>query len=106
MLTGCGSSGGDGDASTSEFTGGTGTAVLSWAPPSTNTDGSPVSLTGFRVYIGTSPANLQYVRTVSALDTNTLIDGLPVGVYFFAVTAVSDTGAESALSNIETKTIS
>lgn len=64
-----------------------------------------MNLTAFRIYVGTSPGNLQHVSTVSETDTSTIIDGLPSGVYFFAVTAVSDTGAESPFSNIETKTI-
>ena len=85
---------------------GTGTAMLSWAPPATNTDGSPVDLLGFRVYLGSSPQNLQPIRLVSALDTSVVIDRLPVGQHYFAVTAVSLNGAESAFSNIENKTIS
>jgi hypothetical protein len=38
---------------------------------------------------------------VSELDTTVVIDKLPAGTHFFAVTAVSDTGAESVFSNIE-----
>ena len=106
ILAGCGSSGGGDSTAASGFTGGTGTAVLSWSPPSTNTDGSPVSLTGFNIYVGTSPSNLQPVLMVSAVETVTVLNGLPPGTYFFAVTAISNTGAESALSNVESKTIS
>lgn len=79
--------------------------MLSWAPPTTNTDGSPADLLGFRVYRGSSPQSLQPIRLVSALDTSVVIDSLPVGQHYFAVTAVSLNGAESAFSNIETKTI-
>lgn len=104
ILAGCGSGGGESTAA-SGFTGGTGTAVLSWSPPSTNTDGSPVSLTGFNIYVGTSPGNLKPILMVSATDTTTVLNGLLPGTYFFAVAAVSTTGAESALSNIESKTI-
>ncbi len=64
-----------------------------------------MNLAGFRIYVGTSPGDLQYLRTVGALDLTSTIDGLVPGTYFFAVTAVSDTGAESAFSNIESKTI-
>jgi hypothetical protein len=42
---------------------------------------------------------------VSAIDTSVLVDGLPVGTVYFAVTALSVSGAESAFSNIESKTI-
>lgn len=86
--------------------GGTGSALLSWAPPVTNNDGSPVDLMGFVIYVGSSPQNLQAVRMVSAIDTTVLIDSLPLGTYYFAVTAVNTNGAESAFSNIESKTIS
>jgi hypothetical protein len=107
VLAGCGGSGGGGESTAaSGFTGGTGTAVLSWSPPSTNTDGSPVSLKGFNIYVGTSPSNLQPVLMVSAVEMITVLNGLPSGTYYFAVTAISNTGAESALSNIESKTIS
>lgn len=104
ILTGCGSGDGESTAA-SPFTGGTGTAVLSWSPPSTNTDGSPVSLTGFNIYVGTSPGNLRPIRMVGATETTTVVNGLLPGTYFFAVAAISTTGAQSALSNIERKTI-
>ncbi|MFQ5754989.1 MAG: hypothetical protein ACE5H7_02730, partial [Acidiferrobacterales bacterium] len=52
---------------------GTGAAVLSWLPPVSNTDGSPVDLMGFMVYQGTSSGSLQAVRMVSAIDTTTVI---------------------------------
>lgn len=84
----------------------TGTAALSWSPPTTNTDGSPVSLTGFNIYVGTSLSGLQPVRMVSAIEMTTVINGLAPGTYFFAVTAISTTGAESTFSNIASKTIS
>lgn len=105
LVTGCGSGGGDSIAA-SGFTGGTGSAVLSWSPPTTNTDGSPVSVTGFNIYVGTSPSNLQAVLMVGALETTTVLNGLTPGTYFFAVTALSSTGAESSFSNIESKAIS
>lgn len=84
---------------------GTGAAVLSWLPPVSNTDGSPVDLMGFMIYQGTSSGNLQAVRMVSAIDTTTVIDNLLPGTHFFSVTAVSVTGAESSFSNVESKTI-
>lgn len=105
ILAGCGSGGSESTAA-SGFTGGTGTAVLSWSPPSTNTDGSPVTLTGFSIYVGTSPGNLKPIRMVGATETTAVLNGFLPGTYYFAVAAVSTTGAQSALSNIESKTIS
>jgi hypothetical protein len=104
IVAGCGSGGGESTAG-SGFTGGTGTAVLSWGPPSTNTDGSPVTLTGFNIYVGKSPGDLKPILMVGPTETTTVLNGLLPGSYFFAVAAVSSTGAESALSNIESKTI-
>lgn len=83
----------------------TGTAVLSWAPPTTNTDGSPVDLMGFVIYQGSSPANMTSLLMVGAIETTTVIDNLPSGTHFFAVAALSVSGAQSALSNIQSKTI-
>lgn len=106
-MAGCGSSGGS-DSGSVQVRGapvGTGTAMLSWAPPTTNTDGTPADLLGFRIYLGPSPQNLQPIRLVSALDTSVVIDSLSAGQHYFAVTAVSLNGAESAFSNIEAKTI-
>ena len=84
---------------------GTGEAVLSWSPPTTNTDGSPVDLMGFRIYAGEAPTNLQPTQFVNAIDTTAVINGLATGTYYFAVTAVGISGAESVVSNIESKTI-
>jgi hypothetical protein len=69
-----------------------GTADLSWIAPTTNEDGSPLNLASFSIYHGTSPSNLQKIASVD--------------IHYFAVTAVSDVAKESALSNVESKTIS
>jgi fibronectin type 3 domain-containing protein len=82
-----------------------GTADLSWIAPTTNEDGSPLALASFNVYRGTSPSNLQKVASVGASQNTFTATGLAAGTYYFAVTAVSDIGAESAFSNIESKTI-
>jgi hypothetical protein len=103
-IVGCNEGGGS-DTGGQPLSGGTGTALLSWAPPVANNDGSPVDLMGFVIYAGPSPQNLHAVRMVSAIDTSVLVDGLPVGTVYFAVTALSVSGAESAFSNIESKTI-
>lgn len=84
---------------------GTGTAVLSWSPPSANTDGSPVQLLGFVIYMGAAANDLRPLQMAGATDTNAVIDNLPVGTYYFAVTALAVSGAESAFSNIGTKII-
>jgi hypothetical protein len=69
------------------------TAVLAW-------DRSPDdSVTGYRVYYGTSPRN--YTNSIVAGNIlNTTISGLTSGMtYYFAVTAYDASGAESDFSN-------
>jgi trimeric autotransporter adhesin len=82
-----------------------GTADLSWIAPTTNEDGSPLTLASFNVYKGTSPSNLQKITSVGAGQTAFTVTGLAAGTYYFAVTAVSNTGAESTFSNVGNKTI-
>lgn len=105
VLVSCGGGSDSDGVNNSSFTSGTGTAVLSWTPPTMDTDGLPVDLAGFGIYTGPSAGNLQFRTMVGALDTTVVVDNLPEGTHFFAVTAVSVTGAESAFSNIESKTI-
>lgn len=104
LLASCG--GGSSSDSKSPFIGGgTGEAVLSWSPPTTNTDGSPANLLGFRVYAGLAPTSLQPALFVGAINTSVVISGLATGTHYFALTAVGISGAESSLSNTEKKTI-
>jgi len=84
---------------------GNGMADLFWTAPTTNEDGSPLTLASFNVYKGTSSNNLQKIGSVGAGQTAFTATGLAAGTHYFAVTAVSDTGAESAFSNVESKTI-
>jgi hypothetical protein len=80
-----------------------GTADLSWIAPQTNEDGSPVNLTGFNIYQGSSVTSLSKIATVGASTTTFTATNLPAGTQYFAVTAVG--GGESQFSNVENKTI-
>ena len=86
----------------------TGTADVSWTPPTTNTDGSTLTdLAGYNIYYGTSPNALTQEVQVSTIGvTNYVISGLTSGTWYFAVTAYTSTGTESSLSNVASKTIS
>jgi hypothetical protein len=68
-IIGCDGGGGDSNAGGQQFGGGTGTVLLSWAPPVANNDGWPVDLMAFVIYVGSSPQNLHAERMVSAIDT-------------------------------------
>jgi hypothetical protein len=111
FLVGCGGGSGGGAVATSNLAcpiavGGTGgTAELSWVPPTTNTDGSPVTLDSFNVYLGSSANSLEKIGSAGAAETTCSVVSLPVGTHHFAVTAVGTNGLESDFSNIETKTI-
>jgi len=81
--------------------------TLSWTPPSTNSNGTPVSeLAGYRIYYGTSAAALSTVITVNgADDTTEVIKNLTSGTWYFAVTSFNSDKIESALSAVLPLTI-
>ncbi len=84
-----------------------GSVTLSWIPPRANLDGTPLTdLAGYRIYYGTSP---DYLQRVIELDdpgaTRHTIEGLPPYTYYFVIKAYNSRGAESAASNMVTKTI-
>jgi hypothetical protein len=82
-------------------------ADLSWTPPVENTDGSALTnLSGYNVYYGTSPDALTQVKTVgNAGLTRYVIDDLPSGTWYFAMTSVASDGAESQRSPVVSTTI-
>ena len=86
---------------------GAGSATLSWAPPTTNTDGSPLTnLSGYKVYWGTAPG--EYPNSVTLTNpglTSYVVGNLAPATYSFVMTSVSATGIESAFSRAATKTI-
>jgi hypothetical protein len=84
-----------------------GEAMVSWIPPSENTDGSTLTdLTGFTIYYGQDPQNLDQVLT---LDCHwclwTRVSNLGSGTWYFAVKSFNKTGIQSAFSRIMSKTI-
>lgn len=108
QLAGCGGEGGN--VSSNGGVGGNpgssgGTATLTWTAPATNEDGTAVVLSGFNVYVGNSPGNLNPVASVGPNITSHTINGLPAGTAYFAVTAVGANGMESVRSQIATASI-
>jgi hypothetical protein len=85
----------------------TGTAILTWLPPTSNTDGSPVTLlSGYTIYYGTSATALtQSVVITDATTTTFEITGLASGTWYFAVAAAAADGTQSDLSNLGSKAI-
>lgn len=86
----------------------TGTALLSWYPPTEREDGSPlINLAGYRVFYGQDPADLDIVVELDNPGlTSYLIEYLDLGTWYFSMTALDDEGRESAPSAVASKTIS
>ncbi len=80
-----------------------GTATLSWAPVTERTDGTPVTITEYRIYYGTGPETLTAVQPVQG--TSYTLEGLSEATWYFAATAVDDAGLESAKSTVVSKKI-
>jgi ABC-type Fe2+-enterobactin transport system substrate-binding protein len=76
------------------------TVTLSWLPPTTNTDGTTLTdLAGYRILYGSQSG--KYVQSVdvnSAGLTRYVLESLPSGTYYFAMTARNSGGSESAVS--------
>lgn len=87
--------------------GGSGTATVSWTPPSERTDGSTLTdLAGYRMRYGTNPSSLSsYVEIYGTGVTRFVVDGLTSGTWYFGLTAFDRSGRESALSNLASKRI-
>jgi hypothetical protein len=82
----------------------TGSALLSWTPPTQNTDGSALTLTGYRVYWGTQQGSYPNSANVGPNVANHMIQQLTPATWYFVVTALSATG-ESAHSNVASKVV-
>jgi hypothetical protein len=85
----------------------TGSATLRWTPPTTNEDGSPLTdLRGYRVYYGTSSANLDTTFELPNPGlSSAVVESLAPATWYFAVRAYNAANVESASSNIASKTI-
>ena len=86
---------------------GSGAATLSWEAPTTYTNGAALTnLGGYRIYYGTSADNLSQTIQLAGVGMQTyVIDNLGGGTWFFAIKAITNSGLESALSDVVSKTI-
>jgi hypothetical protein len=86
----------------------TGSALLTWTPPTQNTDGSAMTgataLTGYKVYWGTQQGNYPNSAPVGANVASYMVEQLTPATYYFVVTAVSAAG-ESSYSNVASKVV-
>jgi hypothetical protein len=84
-----------------------GSVSLSWAAPTENTNGTPVSdLAGYHIHYGTTAEALNSVIDVPGAETTAYeISNLNSGTYYFTVTAYNSVGEESAPSDEASQTI-
>jgi hypothetical protein len=85
----------------------TGSATLSWSPPTQNTDGSSLTdLAGYRIRYGRNAGELTESVAIDNPSISTyVLENLSAGSWYFAVIAINSAGVESASSNVASKTI-
>ena len=84
-----------------------GTATLSWQPPTQRTDGSVLdNLAGYHILWGASPGSYtNRIRLDNPGLTSYVVENLASGTWYFVMTALDATGAESDHSAVGSKTI-
>lgn len=85
----------------------TGSALLTWTPPTQNTDGTPLTdLAGYKIYWGVSQGTYPKSAIIDNPGiTSYVVEQLTPATWYFALTAVNSAGAESAFSNGATKAV-
>jgi hypothetical protein len=85
----------------------TGSATLSWQPPTENADGSPLTnLAGYVIRYGTRSDALTLEVTISNPGiTSSMIESLTPATWYFTVSAYTSTGVESMPSVVGSKTV-
>ena len=82
--------------------------LLTWEPPTHNTDGLPLTdLAGYRIYYwSTSPdLYLKFITLGDAGLTSYPVASLTADTYFFSITALNSAGVESEFSNVASITL-
>ena len=84
-----------------------GTALLSWTPPTQNTDGSSLTdLAGYKIRYGTSPGNYSDTITLNNLGLSSyLVENLTSADWYFVMTSFNSSDIESSYSIEISKTI-
>ncbi|MFK8017268.1 MAG: putative Ig domain-containing protein [Gammaproteobacteria bacterium] len=85
---------------------GTGSATLSWTPPTEYEDGSALVLGGYKFFWGTSVGN--YTNEIQVDNpglTMYVIEDLTPGTWFFVAKAIDDNGVESTFTPVASKDV-
>jgi hypothetical protein len=81
--------------------------TLAWQAPTENIDGTALTnLSGYKIHYGTQAGH--YTQTVTLNNaglTRYVVENLTSGTYYFAITAVTASGAESDLSGEASKAL-
>jgi Fibronectin type III domain len=85
----------------------TGSAVLNWNPVTEDTSGNPLEgLAGYKIHYGTSVDAMDTLEVLNdPSQTTYIVYGLSPGTWYFAASAYTTDGTESALSDVASKTI-
>lgn len=82
---------------------------MSWARPSTRTDGSTLAstdITGYNIYYATSSTGtMTRIASVSGSTLTYTASALSTGTHYFAASTIDSTGQESALSSRVSRTL-
>jgi hypothetical protein len=87
---------------------GSASAVLTWTPPTQNTDGSALTnLASYKIYHAATSSGVATATptTVTAPATTYTVTGLAAGTRHFGIKAVNAAGIESDMSNLASKAI-
>lgn len=87
---------------------GNGNATLIWESPvpAETSVGNAETVAGYTVYVGRSPDRMMpEAIVVGASNTKYVVQRLPPGMHYFAVTSFTRNGTESVMSPIASKTI-
>jgi hypothetical protein len=77
-----------------------GATTLSWTPPTTNEDGTSLTLTGYKIYWGLTEGNYPHSVTLQNPGlTRYVVEQLTADTWYFVATALSADG-ESPPSNV------
>ena len=79
--------------------------TLSWTPPTTYTNNEQMNdLSGYKIYFGASPDNLEFLTDVGSNLTSTVIENdlrvLKGNTYYFGMTAFNSKNIESSMSEV------
>ena len=81
--------------------------TFNWVPPTENSNGSPLTnLAGYKIHYGTASQDYSQVVALSNPSLNRyVLESLPHGTYYFAITAYNSAGIESTFSGEITATL-